>query len=159
MCLSIKVIKELCEENSKLPTPLSEFRSVFQCSLLLLPKARMHIYFTECFSCLRNRLPVGGGCVYVLFCRCFFFVFCFFLFFPVRQKYETTVLGNGWTDFHETFTKRYRGKCSLKRPAAAWRMANVDDSRNLRYDSGGITRGRHTRRLHYTTMSGRMHVI
>jgi len=25
--------------------------------------------------------------------------------------------------------------------AAAWRMANVDDLRNLRYDSGAITRG------------------
>jgi len=37
---------------------------------------------------LRNRLPVGGGCIYVL--QMFFFVF-----FSVRQKYETTVLGNG----------------------------------------------------------------
>jgi len=66
-----------------------------------------------------------------------------------------------------------RGKCSLKRRAAAWRMANVDlrnlryDSAagygkpvsELRYDSGGITRGRHARRLRYTTMSGRMDVI
>jgi len=51
-----------------------------------------------------------------------------------------------------------RGECSLKRRAAAWRMANVD-LRNLRYDSGGITRGRHARRLRYTTMSGRMDVI
>jgi len=59
--------------------------------------------------------------------------------------------------------------------AAAWRMANVD-LRNLRhdclllgmaiptqsyvrYDSGGIARGRHARRLRYTTMSGRMDVI
>jgi len=52
--------------------------------------------------------------------------------------------------------------------AAACRKANVD-LRNLRYesaagygktlselryDSGGITRGRHARRLRYTTMSG-----
>ena len=57
--------------------------------------------------------------------------------------------------------------------AAAWRLANVD-LRNLRYDSaagygnphselhydsGGITRERHARRLRYTTMSGRMDVI
>jgi len=42
----------------------------------------------------------------------------------------------------------------LKRRAAAWRMANVDDLRNLRYDSFAITRGRHARRLRYTTMSG-----
>ena len=83
--------------------------------------------------------------------------FVFFVFFSVSQRYETTVLGNGWTDFHETFTKRYRGKCILKRRApawrksnAAWRMANVDALRNLRYDSGGLTRGRHARRLRYT---------
>jgi len=30
--------------------------------------------------------------------------FCFF--FRPSQKYQTTVLGNGWTDFPETFTKR-----------------------------------------------------
>jgi len=43
---------------------------------------------------LRYRLPVGGGCIYVL--QMFFFVFCFFfVFFSVHQKYETTVLGNG----------------------------------------------------------------
>jgi len=29
----------------------------------------------------------------------------------------------------------------------------------LRYDSGGITRGRHARWLRYTTMSGRMDEI
>jgi len=57
--------------------------------------------------------------------------------------------------------------------AAAWRMADVDlrklryDSAagynkplsELPYDSGGITRRRHARRLRYTTMSGRMDVI
>jgi len=43
--------------------------------------------------------------------------------------------------------------------AAAWRMANVDDLRNLRYDSGAITRGRHARRLRYKTMSARMDLI
>jgi len=57
--------------------------------------------------------------------------------------------------------------------AAAWRMANVD-LRNLRYDSaagygnpqsellydsGGITRGRHARRLRYKIMSLRMDLI
>jgi len=49
---------------------------------------------------LRNRLPVGGVCVYVLqlffFCFfCFLFFFVFFCFFPFHQNYETTVLGNG----------------------------------------------------------------
>jgi len=32
--------------------------------------------------------------------------FSFFCFFRSPQKNQTTVLGNGWTDFHETFTKR-----------------------------------------------------
>jgi len=31
--------------------------------------------------------------------------------------------------------------------AAAWRMAHVDDLRNLRFDSATITRERHARRL------------
>jgi len=38
-------------------------------------------------------------------------------------------------------------------------MANVDDLRNLRYDSGAITRGRHARRLRYKIMSARMDLI
>ena len=38
-----------------------------------------------------------------MFYRCLFFDFCLF---RSPQKYQTTVLGNGWTDFHETFTKR-----------------------------------------------------
>ena len=49
---------------------------------------------------LRNRR--WGGCVYVL--QMFFFCF----FFRSPQKYQTTDLGNGWTDFHETFTKRFQ---------------------------------------------------
>ena len=44
---------------------------------------------------LRNRLSVAGWCVYILQ-----------LFFFVHQNYETTVFGNGLTDFHKTFTKR-----------------------------------------------------
>jgi len=47
----------------------------------------------------------------------------------------------------------------LQRRAAAWRMANVDDLRNLCYDSGTITRGRHARRLRYIIMSARMDLI
>jgi len=56
-------------------------------------------------------------------------------------------------------TKRYRGKWSLQRRAAAWRMANVDDLRNLRYDSGAIIRGRHARRLRYKIMRARIDLI
>jgi len=70
-----------------------------------------------------------------------------------------------------------RGKCSLHRRTqmgarpqivfwglktekSEWRyLANVDDLRNLRYDSGAITRGRHARRLCYKIMSARMHLI
>ena len=51
------------------------------------------------------------------------------------------------------------GKWSLKRRAAAWRMANVDDLRNLRYDSSAITRGRHARRLRYKIMSSQIDLI
>jgi len=61
--------------------------------------------------------------------------------------------------FMKLFTKRYRGKWSLQRRAAAWRMANVDDLRNLRYDSGAITTGRHAGRLRYKIMSARMDLI
>ena len=38
-------------------------------------------------------------------------------------------------------------------------LANVDDLRNLRYDSGAITTGRHARRLRYKIMSARMELI
>ena len=47
-----------------------------------------------------------GGCVYVLQMFFCFVFFVFFRFFRTPQKYQTTVLRNGWTDFHETFTKR-----------------------------------------------------
>ena len=55
------------------------------------PACRTHIIRQDCCLemayYLRNRLPVGGGCVYVLQ--------LFFLFFSNHQNYETTVLGNG----------------------------------------------------------------
>ena len=48
----------------------------------------------------------------------------------------------------------------LKTEKSEWRhLANVDDLRNLRYDSGAITRWRHARRLRYKIMSARMHLI
>jgi len=56
------------------------------------------ILFTHLRSLLGARMRV---------CFTDVFVFCFFLFFfRPPQKYQTTVLGNGWTDFHGTFTKR-----------------------------------------------------
>jgi len=56
------------------------------------------------------------------------------------------------------------GLCNVVPPpgesrAATWRMANVDDLRNIRYDSGAITRGRHARRLRYNIMSAQMDLI
>jgi len=51
------------------------------------PMRRMRICFTDVF--------------FVFFC-----FFAFVVFFRQPQKYQTTVLGNGWTDFHETFTER-----------------------------------------------------
>ena len=48
----------------------------------------------------------------------------------------------------------------LKTEKSEWRhLANVDDLRNLRYDSGAITRGRQARRLRYKNMSVRMDLI
>ena len=55
-------------------------------------------------------------------------------------------------------------------PPGEWRMLicviyamtlllDTVNQSELRYDSGRITRGRHARRLRYTTMSGRMDVI
>ena len=44
------------------------------------------------------------------------------------------------------------------RAAARW-MVNFDDLRNLRYESGAITRGRHARRLRYKIMSVRIDLI
>jgi len=65
---------------------------------------------------------------------CFADVFFCFLFFSVHQNYETTVLGNSWTDFHETLPNNTGENVvwNVVPPlgescAATWRMANVDD--------------------------------
>ena len=100
-------------------------------------QSRSHTYMLSCnksvysirrlFVCSFTQPPFGRRRMRICFADVFFvfflFFFVFFCFFPVRQKYETTVLGNGWTDFHETFTKRYREKCRLKCRAAAWRKS------------------------------------
>ena len=88
---------------------------------------------------------------------CFCFFLFFFVFFPSVKNMRQPFSGTAERIFMKLLPND-RGKCSLKRRAAAWRMANVDDLRHLRYDSCGITRGRH-RRLRYTTMSGRIDVI
>jgi len=67
---------------------------------------------------------------------------CFVDFFPSTKTMRQLFSGTA----ERIFTKLLpndRGECSLKRRAAAWRMANVDALRNLRYDSFAINRGRH----------------
>ena len=97
---------------------------------------------------------------------CFAVVFVpFFVFFRAPKLWDNRsrerLNGFSW-NFHQTMgvgnvvwnVVPPLGECR----AAAWRMANVDALRNLRYDFFAITRGRH-RRLRYTTMSGRIDVI
>ena len=81
----------------------------------------------------------------------------FFVFFPSVKNMRQPFSGTAERIFMKLLPND-RGECSLKRRAAAWRIANVDDLCNLRYDSFAITRGRH-RRLRYTTISGRIDVI
>jgi len=83
----------------------------------------------------------------ICFADVFFAFFVFFVFLTAERI------------FMKLLPNERGGGCSLKRRAAAWRMANVDDLHNLRYDSFTVTRGRHARRLRYTTMSGRIDVI
>ena len=108
---------------------------------------------------LCNRLPVGGGYVYVL--QLFFVVF--FVFFRPSKIWDNRsrerLNGFSW-NFHQTIGGNVVWNVVPplgESRAAAWRTANVDALRNLRYDSCGITRGRH-RRLRYTTR-GRIDVI
>jgi len=64
---------------------------------------------------------------------CFTDVFCFFPVFSPTQNTRQPFSGMAERIFMKPLPND-RGKCSLKRHAAAWRMANVD-LRNLRYDS------------------------
>jgi len=98
-----------------------------------------------------------------MFCRCFFAFCVFFVFFPSVKNMTQPFSGTAERIFMKLLPK-YKGECSLKRRAAAWRMANVDDLLNFdmtlsQSPEAAITRGRHARRLGYTTMSRRMHVI
>ena len=107
---------------------------------------------------LRNRLPVGGGCVYVL--QLFFF--CFFFRSPKLWYNRSRERLNGFSwNFHQTTG----GKCSLKRRAAAWRKScrRLANGECWWFASFTIwlfrNHQRAPRRLRYTTMSGRMGVI
>jgi len=85
--------------------------------------------------------------------------FCFFLLFFCPPKIWDNRSRERLNRFSWNFYQTIPGKWSLKRRAAAWWMANVDDLRNIHYDSGAITRGRHGRRLRYKIMSARMDLI
>ena len=112
--------------------------------------------------------PPSGRRRMRMFCSCFFcflFVFLFFFVFSHSPKlwdnrFRERLNGLSW-NFHQTIGGNVVWNVVPplgESRAAAWRMANVDDLRNLRYDSFAITRGRH-RQLRYTTMSGRIDVI
>jgi len=86
----------------------------------------------------------------------YMFYKCFFLFFPSAKNMRQPYSGTAERIFMKLLPNDTgkNGVCNVVPPlgecrAAAWRMANVDDLRNLRYDSGAITRGRHARRLRY----------
>ena len=132
LCILLSIL--YFENLQKLQRP---YRCLFLDGFNLLVSLLAAVWMIVLYADLRNRRCGGVN---------FLQIFFVFLFFPSTKKYETTVLGNGWTDFHETFIKWYRGKWSLKRRVAAWwkscrRLANGEcwDLRNLCYDSGGIS--------------------
>jgi len=88
--------------------PATSSTDRFNCSACTQPTTLLHY--------LRNRR--WGGIAYM-------FYRCFFVIFPstknMRQPFSGTAERIFY--FHETFTKRYREKCSLQRRAAAWRMS------------------------------------
>ena len=62
---------------------------------------------------LRNRLPVGGGCVYVLqLFFCSFFVFCFYLFFPSTKTMRQPFSGTAERIFMK-LSPNDRGECTI----------------------------------------------
>jgi len=107
---------------------------------------------------LRIRAARGRECVYVLQIS--------FVFFSSTKNMRQPFSGTAERIFMKLLPNNTgkNGVCNVVPPpgescAAAWRMANVDDLRKLRYDSGAITRGRHARLLRYKIMSARMDLI
>ena len=90
-----------------------------------------------------------------MFYRCFLFFLFFFCFFRPSKNMRQPFSGTAERIFMKLLPNDTgkNGVCNVVR------MANVDDLRNLRYDSGAITRGRHARRLRYKVMSGRMDLM
>ena len=77
------------------------------CHVVLTSRVQFWGSFGKWHCCERNfeylnwlyTRNCGAGRPHVWLCHAFLVFFCFF---PSVKKYETTVLGNGWTDFHET---------------------------------------------------------
>jgi len=92
----------------------------------------------------------------ICFADGFFCILCFlfFVFFPSVKNMRQPFSGTAERIFMKLLPND-RGGCSLKRRAAAWRMLICV----IYADSGGITRGRHARRLRYKIMSARMDLI
>jgi len=83
-----------------------------------------------------------------------FFVFFVLFFRPQKWDNRSRERLNGFSwNFYQTILGKMEFATSCRR------LANVDDFRNLRYDTGAITRGRHARRLRYKIMSARMDLI
>jgi len=101
-----------------------------------------------------------------MFTDVFFCFFLFSVFFPSAKNTRQPFFGTAERIFMKLLPNDTgeNGVCNVvplpgECRAAVWRMANVDDLRNLRYDSGAITRGHHARRLRYNIMSARMDLI
>jgi len=107
--------------------------------------------------------PSGRRRMRICFCRC---LFVFFVFFPSVKNMRQPFFGTAERIFMKLLSKDTGENVVWnvvpplgKSRATAWRMANVDDLRNLRYDSFAITRGRHARRLCYKIVSLRTDLI
>jgi len=106
--------------------------------------------------CGRRRLRICFADVFLFF---FVFWFLFFVFFRPSKIWDNRSrerLNRFSWNFYQTIGGNVVWNVVPplgESRAAAWRMANVDDLHNLRYDSGGITRGRHARWLSYKIMS------
>jgi len=85
----------------------AELYPILNTGVLAVTYTSRHARIASRVSVLFTHLPLLGGADAYMFYSLFSFVFL--LFFPcattIVHKYETTVLGNGRTDFHKSFMK------------------------------------------------------
>ena len=74
---------------------------------------------------LRNRLPVGGGCVYIL--QMFFVFFCFFVFFPSVKNMRQPFSGTAERIFMKLLPNDTgeNGVCNVVPPPGEWRKLMI----------------------------------